>query len=62
MLANSGVLANMLSPYTFNLKHIPGAKNTMADAISRDPFARSVSQRLISEPHKNLLAEAKGMK
>lgn len=39
-----------LSLYTFSLKHIPGPKNVVMDALSRDPFTTSVSQRLISEP------------
>lgn len=51
-----------LSPYTFNLKHIPGAKNTVTDALSRDPFARTVSQRLISQPYEDLMAVAEETK
>lgn len=51
-----------LSPYTFNIKHISGSKNIVADALSRDPFSRSMSQRLISEPYENLLAEAEATK
>ena len=35
-------------------------KNIVADALSRDPFAKSVSHRLISEPYEGLLAEAEG--
>ena len=43
-----------LSPYTFSIKHIPGVKNIVADALSRDAFATSVSHRLISEPYEGL--------
>ena len=32
----------------------------MEDALSRDPFAKSVRHRLISEPYEGLLAEAEG--
>lgn len=51
-----------LSPYTFNIKHISGSKNIVVDALSRDPFSRSVSRRLISKPYENLLAEAEATK
>ncbi|KAL7880623.1 hypothetical protein SRHO_G00028770 [Serrasalmus rhombeus] len=50
-----------LAPYAFDLKHIPGSKNTAADALSRDPFTKTVSRRLITEPYNCLLAEAEGM-
>lgn len=50
-----------LAPYTFDLKHIPGTKNTVADALSRDPFATTVSHRLITEQYDRLLTEAVGV-
>lgn len=32
-----------LAPYTFDIKHVPGTKNVMADALSHDPFVKPVS-------------------
>ncbi|KAJ8341924.1 hypothetical protein SKAU_G00342150 [Synaphobranchus kaupii] len=47
-----------LAPYTFDLRHIAGTKNIVADALSRDPFATTISHRLITEPYDCLLAAA----
>lgn len=50
-----------LAPYAFDLKHIPETKNVVADALSRDPFSKTVSQRLITEQYDHLVAEAEGV-
>lgn len=34
--------------YTFDLKHIPGTKNTLADFLSRDPFTSPIKDSLAS--------------
>ena len=47
-----------LAPYTFSLKHIAGTKNIVADALSRDPFTRTVGQRLITECYDSQLTES----
>ena len=49
-----------LAPYNFDLKRIPGSKNTVADALSHDPFAVTVAQRLMRESYLALLSEAVG--
>uniref|UniRef100_A0A8C1HXU3 Gypsy retrotransposon integrase-like protein 1 n=1 Tax=Cyprinus carpio carpio TaxID=630221 RepID=A0A8C1HXU3_CYPCA len=47
-----------LAPYFFDIKHIAGVKNIVADTLSRDPFARSISHRLMNESYNRLLTEA----
>lgn len=47
-----------LAPYSFDIKHIAGVKNIVADTLSRDPFTRSISHRLMNDSYNRLLTEA----
>lgn len=51
-----------LAAYDFDLKYVPGPKNTVADALSGEPFVRSsISHRLVKEPYLSLLDVVNGV-
>lgn len=51
-----------LASYSFDLKHVPGTKHVVADALSREPFVQScIGKRLITEPYLSLLKGVSGI-
>ena len=51
-----------LAAFNFDLKYVPRVKNTVTDALSREPFVQScVGHRLLKEPYIALLDEVNGV-